>query len=64
MDIKAGVPCIKRNRGSSEIRRSASDENRVWKVSGVPCSLLMIANPPNATRMDNWVEAAASVDGN
>jgi hypothetical protein len=36
METSAGVPWIKRNRGSREMRSKASEVKRVWKVSGVP----------------------------
>lgn len=36
METRAGVPWIKRKRGSREMRRSAKDAKSVWKVSGVP----------------------------
>jgi hypothetical protein len=36
METRAGVPWIRRKSGSREIRRRASEANRVWKVSGVP----------------------------
>jgi hypothetical protein len=36
METRAGVPWIRRNSGSREMRSKANEVKRVWKVSGVP----------------------------
>jgi len=36
METRAGVPWIRRKRGSREMRRSANEAKRVWKVSWMP----------------------------
>jgi hypothetical protein len=61
METRAGVPWINRKRGSREIRRSAREAKSVWKVSGMLWTLLMMAKPPKATRIESSVEAAARV---
>ena len=61
METRAGVPWMRRNRGSREMRRRASEAKRVWKVKGVPCILVMMAKPPKATRMESSVDAEAEI---
>jgi uncharacterized protein YqiB (DUF1249 family) len=50
---------MRRNKGSSAMRRSARDEKRVSTVRGLLYNLQIMAKPPYATRMEISVEAPA-----